>query len=155
MAIQRDPRSFARHLDFDPDRWCPERATNIPKHAMSPFSSGNRKCSGDHLAMAELVFILAAVVPRRRLEHVPRADLSPRIGITLRPKRLPEPWQPAAGQPEPPARDGRPAANSAARQHPATRPGPPPGTQVSYKNGKKRAHSAGISIRVEPVSGFS
>jgi epi-isozizaene 5-monooxygenase len=55
---------------------------------MSPFSAGNRKCPGDHFAMAQLTFILAAVIPSWRLEHVPEADLSSRIGITLRPKRL-------------------------------------------------------------------
>jgi len=88
LAIQRDPRSFERHLEFDPDRWLPERAKAVPKDAMSPFSAGNRKCPANHFSMAQLAIILATVIPKWRFERLPEADESPRLGITLRPKRL-------------------------------------------------------------------
>ncbi|WP_055700420.1 MULTISPECIES: bifunctional albaflavenone monooxygenase/terpene synthase [Streptomyces] len=87
-AMQRDPRSFERHLEFDPDRWNPERAGDVPEFAMMPFSVGNRKCPGDHFSLAELALILGTVAPRWRLEKVAETDTDTRIGITLHPKRL-------------------------------------------------------------------
>lgn len=87
-AIQRDPRSYDRHLDFDPDRWLPERAKDVPKYAMSPFSVGNRKCPSDHFSMAQLSLITATVASRWRLEKASESNDTTRVGITLRPHRL-------------------------------------------------------------------
>ncbi|MFI5568785.1 cytochrome P450 [Streptomyces sp. NPDC051740] len=87
-AIQRDRRSYERHEEFDPDRWLPERAGDVPKYAMSPFSVGNRKCPSDHFSMAELTLITAVVASAYRFDHAPGSDAKPRIGITLRPRRL-------------------------------------------------------------------
>ncbi|MFF8525875.1 bifunctional albaflavenone monooxygenase/terpene synthase [Streptomyces werraensis] len=87
-AIQRDRRSYERNEDFDPDRWLPERSKDVPKYAMSPFSVGNRKCPSDHFSMAELTLITAVVAHAYRFEHAPDSDPRPRIGITLRPRRL-------------------------------------------------------------------
>lgn len=87
-AMQRDPRSFERHLEFDPDRWNPERAGDVPEFAMMPFSVGNRKCPGDHFSLAELAIILATVAPKWHLSPVEETDTDTKIGITLHPKRL-------------------------------------------------------------------
>ncbi|GAA2291181.1 cytochrome P450 [Streptomyces atrovirens] len=87
-AIQRDRRSYERHEEFDPDRWLPGRAGDVPKYAMSPFSVGNRKCPSDHFSMAELTLITAVVASAYRFDHAPGSDGRPRIGITLRPRRL-------------------------------------------------------------------
>ncbi|MGW2231456.1 bifunctional albaflavenone monooxygenase/terpene synthase [Streptomyces formicae] len=87
-AMQRDPRSFERHLEFDPDRWNPERASEVPEFAMMPFSVGNRKCPGDHFSLAELALILGTVIPKWRLTPVGETDTGTKIGITLHPKRL-------------------------------------------------------------------
>ncbi|MFH8608147.1 cytochrome P450 [Streptomyces sp. NPDC018029] len=87
-AMQRDPRSFERHLDFDPDRWNPERAGDVPEFAMMPFGVGNRKCPGDHFSLAELALILGTVAPKWRLEPVEETDARTKVGITLHPKRL-------------------------------------------------------------------
>ncbi|MEV7193417.1 cytochrome P450 [Streptomyces sp. NPDC093510] len=87
-AMQRDPRSFERNLEFDPDRWNPERAGDVPEFAMMPFGVGNRKCPGDHFSLAELALILGTVVPKWRLEPVEETDIRTRVGITLHPKRL-------------------------------------------------------------------
>ncbi|WP_030683328.1 cytochrome P450 [Streptomyces sp. NRRL B-1347] len=87
-AMQRDPRSFERHLEFDPDRWNPERAASVPEFAMMPFSVGNRKCPGDHFSLAELTLILATIVPRWRLAPVARTDPRTKVGITLHPRDL-------------------------------------------------------------------
>ncbi|WP_031027808.1 cytochrome P450 [Streptomyces sp. NRRL WC-3725] len=87
-AIQRDARSYARHLDFDPDRWLPERAKEVPKYAMSPFSVGNRKCPSDHFSMTQLSLITAAISAKYRFEQVSGSDDTTRVGITLRPQNL-------------------------------------------------------------------
>ncbi|MET8685677.1 cytochrome P450 [Streptomyces sp. NPDC004732] len=87
-AMQRDPRSFERNLEFDPDRWNPERARDVPEFAMMPFSVGNRKCPGDHFSLAELALILGTVAPKWRLERVEETDARTQVGITLHPKRL-------------------------------------------------------------------
>ncbi|MET9366840.1 cytochrome P450 [Streptomyces griseoflavus] len=87
-AIQRDRRSYERNEEFDPDRWLPERSKDVPKYAMSPFSVGNRKCPSDHFSMAELTLLTAVIASAFRFAHVPGSDIRPRIGITLRPRRL-------------------------------------------------------------------
>jgi len=87
-AIQRDPKSYSGNLEFDPDRWLPERVKDVPKHAMSPFSTGNRKCPSDHFSMAQLSLITAAVATKYRFEQVAGSDDGTRVGITLRPYKL-------------------------------------------------------------------
>jgi epi-isozizaene 5-monooxygenase len=87
-AIQRDAHSYARHLDFDPDRWLPERAKDVPKYAMSPFSVGNRKCPSDHFSMTQLTLITAAISAKYRFEQVGGSNDTTRVGITLRPHDL-------------------------------------------------------------------
>ncbi|MDN0195655.1 cytochrome P450 [Streptomyces sp. S.PNR 29] len=87
-AIQRDAKSYAHHLEFDPDRWLPERVKDVPKYAMSPFSVGNRKCPSDHFSMAQLTLITAALATKYRFEQVAGSDDATRVGITLRPQRL-------------------------------------------------------------------
>ncbi|MFJ4515555.1 cytochrome P450 [Streptomyces sp. NPDC088816] len=87
-AVQRDRRSYPDNLEFDPDRWLPERAKDVPKYAMSPFGVGNRKCPSDHFSMALLSLFTAAVATRFRFEEVPGSDGTPRVGITLRPQRM-------------------------------------------------------------------
>ncbi|MET9504719.1 cytochrome P450 [Streptomyces sp. NPDC006622] len=87
-AIQRDPRSYERHLEFDPDRWRPERSKDIPKYAMRPFSVGNRKCPSDHFSMALLTLVTAVLADGFRFEQVSDSLDATRVGITLRPQRL-------------------------------------------------------------------
>ncbi|MGQ4345520.1 MULTISPECIES: bifunctional albaflavenone monooxygenase/terpene synthase [unclassified Streptomyces] len=87
-AIQRDPRSYQEHLDFDPDRWLPERSKDIPKYAMRPFSVGNRKCPSDHFSMAQLTLVTATVASRWRFGQVSGSNDATRVGITLRPHGL-------------------------------------------------------------------
>ncbi|MEW2162365.1 cytochrome P450 [Streptomyces sp. NPDC007084] len=87
-AIQRDPRSYQEHLDFDPDRWLPERSKDIPKYAMRPFSVGNRKCPSDHFSMAQLTLVTATVASRWRFSQVSGSNDATRVGITLRPQNL-------------------------------------------------------------------
>ncbi|MCW8381449.1 bifunctional albaflavenone monooxygenase/terpene synthase [Streptomyces justiciae] len=87
-AVQRDPKSYKGSLDFDPDRWLPERVKEVPKYAMSPFSVGNRKCPSDHFSMAQLTLITAALATKYRFEQVAGSNDGTRVGITLRPHKL-------------------------------------------------------------------
>ncbi|MFF7447271.1 MULTISPECIES: cytochrome P450 [unclassified Streptomyces] len=87
-AIQRDAKSYPGNLEFDPDRWLPDRVKEVPKYAMSPFSVGNRKCPSDHFSMAQLTLITAAISARYRFEQVEGSDDGTRVGITLRPHKL-------------------------------------------------------------------
>ncbi|WP_326804041.1 cytochrome P450 [Streptomyces sp. NBC_01788] len=87
-AVQRDRRSYPDNLEFDPDRWLPERAKDLPKYAMSPFGVGNRKCPSDHFSMALLSLFTATVATRFRFEEAPGSDGTPRVGITLRPQKM-------------------------------------------------------------------
>lgn len=87
-AIQRDANSYAGNLDFDPDRWLPDRVKDVPKYAMSPFSVGNRKCPSDHFSMAQLTLITAALSTKYRFEQVSGSNDATRVGITLRPQKL-------------------------------------------------------------------
>ncbi|MDG4856643.1 cytochrome P450 [Streptomyces sp. T-3] len=88
FAMQRDPRSYADALSFDPDRWNPDRSGSIPRYAMIPFSTGNRKCPADDFSMMLLAVIVATLIPKWRFEQAPESDDVTRIGITLRPKQL-------------------------------------------------------------------
>ncbi|NEC91623.1 cytochrome P450 [Streptomyces sp. SID12501] len=87
-AIQRDPRSYERNTEFDPDRWLPERVKDLPKYAMTPFGVGNRKCPSDHFSMAMLTILTAEVARRWRFERVPGSRDAVRVGITLHPDRM-------------------------------------------------------------------
>jgi len=76
---------------FDPDRFSPKRVAarkeaGWPKHAYIPFSTGPRKCIGDHFARMEALIILATVLQQfsPALASGHRVELEP--SVTLRPK---------------------------------------------------------------------
>ncbi|MHC5262501.1 cytochrome P450 [Streptomyces sp. UC4497] len=85
-AMQHDPRSFDDVDVFDPDRWLPERVTDVANVAHQPFGTGNRKCPGDHFSMVELSLILGTLVSRWRFETVPETESTAKLGITIGPK---------------------------------------------------------------------
>lgn len=85
-TTQRDARFFERPDDFDPDRWSPERAPQIPRYAYFPFGGGPRGCIGNTFAMLEATLVLATVVPRFHLSLLPDPPVVPRASVTLRPK---------------------------------------------------------------------
>jgi pentalenene oxygenase len=100
-ALQRDPRSFNEPERFDPDRWLPERAKEIPAGAMVPFGSGSRKCIGDNFAMMETVLSLAEIAARWRLRLVPgtRVRAEPRALVAMGPlPMVTESRQPASAR---------------------------------------------------------
>ena len=86
------PRWFPTRRAFDPDRWLPERAAQVPRHAYFPFGGGPRVCIGNHFAMMEAILILACLARRVHLKNdpvgpplelVPSITLRPRHGVSL------------------------------------------------------------------------
>jgi cytochrome P450 len=84
--VHRDARWFPNPEGFDPERWSPARAKDIPRFAYFPFGGGPRVCIGNHFAMLEATLLLALVVQRFRVELVAgqRLELAP--AVTLRQK---------------------------------------------------------------------
>jgi cytochrome P450 len=83
-ALHHDPALFADPERFDPDRWLPERAGEIPRHAYIPFGDGNRKCIGDVFGMTEVAVALATLAGRWRLRPVPGRPPRPVAGSSYR-----------------------------------------------------------------------
>jgi cytochrome P450 len=88
-SLQREERFFADPESFDPDRWLPERAKEIPRPAFIPFGAGNRQCIGEGFAWTEAIIVLATIVRRWRLTPVPGREVRRVPGATLTPSQLP------------------------------------------------------------------
>lgn len=85
-VVHRDPRFFPDPEAFDPDRWSPERARQLPRYAYFPFGGGPRVCIGNHFAMLEATLLLAVLVQRHHFELLPGQRLSFVPSVTLRQK---------------------------------------------------------------------
>jgi cytochrome P450 len=88
FLIQHRPDLFPDPGRFDPDRWLPDRAAAVPRHATVYFGGGARKCIGDTFATTEATLALATIAARWRLLPAPRTRARPRTGTTLAPKGL-------------------------------------------------------------------
>ncbi|MCK9924938.1 cytochrome P450 [Frankia sp. AgPm24] len=64
---------FADPEHFDPDRWLPARAREIPPGAFTVFGGGSRKCIGDTFGLAEATLTIANIAHRFWLRPVPGA----------------------------------------------------------------------------------
>jgi cytochrome P450 len=82
-ALHRDPEFFPDPERFDPDRWLPERAKALPRHAMLPFSAGKRKCMGDVFAMNMATILLSTLAGRWRLRSTPETKVQSLARMTL------------------------------------------------------------------------
>lgn len=83
-VVHRDPRWFPNPEGFDPDRWAPERAAELPKFAYFPFGGGPRVCIGNHFASMEAALVLATIVQRFRIELLAGQRLELKPAVTLR-----------------------------------------------------------------------
>jgi cytochrome P450 len=84
--VHHDARWYPDPDRFDPERWSPARAKDIPRYAYFPFGGGPRVCIGNHFAMMEATLLLALIVQRFHVELLPgeRLELAP--AVTLRQK---------------------------------------------------------------------
>jgi cytochrome P450 len=88
-AMLRDPAMYPDPLRFDPDRWLPERAKEIPRALFMPFGAGTRKCSGEPLARISMALTLATVAPRFRLRPVAGVEVREVARGTMSPSAMP------------------------------------------------------------------
>jgi cytochrome P450 len=66
-TMHYDPANFPDPERFDPDRWTPERARQLPKGAFVQFGGGIHQCIGNHFALTEIAIVVATVCARYRL----------------------------------------------------------------------------------------
>lgn len=79
---------WADPFDFDPGRFhgdTADRSRSATHYTHLPFGGGPRACIGEHLAMAELVAAVAALVRRYRLVAAP-GEPALEVDLALRPK---------------------------------------------------------------------
>jgi cytochrome P450 len=88
-SLHRDPGLYADPDSFDPDRWLPERAKDIPRPAFIPFGVGNRVCIGEEFAWMEAIIVLATIASKWRMRPVPGVNVGMRAVLVLRPSELP------------------------------------------------------------------
>ncbi|WIX90934.1 cytochrome P450 [Amycolatopsis sp. DG1A-15b] len=88
-TLHRDPRWFPDPDRFDPDRWAPGRAAELPKGAYIPFGAGARLCPGHVFAPTEIGIVAATIGARWRLVPVPGKKVDAQIKATMQPNRLP------------------------------------------------------------------
>jgi cytochrome P450 len=87
--MHHDARWFPDPLRFDPDRWLPENAQQIPRGAYIPFAAGSYQCIGKIFAINELTMVTAVLCSRWRLELVPGTDVREVASALIRPSELP------------------------------------------------------------------
>ena len=67
---QRSDEHFREALAFRPERWLGDPPPERHRHAYVPFGAGARKCVGLHFAMMEVVFAVASITRRWRIDVV-------------------------------------------------------------------------------------
>jgi cytochrome P450 len=83
--VQRDARYFPDPERFEPERFAPGRADEIPPYAYLVFGAGPRTCIGNALAITEQVLVAATVLQRYRLA-LDQDPPEPEMEVVLRPK---------------------------------------------------------------------
>lgn len=80
-AMHRDPALWDDPLEFDPDRFSPERSEGRSRWQYLPFGGGPRSCIGDHFAMLEATLALATIVRRVDIRSLDR-DFATEVPFT-------------------------------------------------------------------------
>ncbi len=82
----RHPDFWERPLEFDPDRWTPEREAAQHPYAYHPFAVGQRVCIGNNFSLLESHILLALLArkfaPRLKPGFVPRWSMSGTLGTS-------------------------------------------------------------------------
>ena len=84
-TLQRHRKLWKNAEAFDPDRWTPERADEIPKDAYIPFGLGPRICVGAAFASVEASLILARLLRRYDIRIEGSKPVRPVARLTTRP----------------------------------------------------------------------
>lgn len=84
--VHRHPDHWADPEAFSPERFIAERRKERHRYAYVPFGAGPHLCIGKHFALLEAHLLLAAIVGRYELRHVPGHRVVNHATITLRPR---------------------------------------------------------------------
>lgn len=84
-VLHRHPSHFDRPNTFDPDRWAKGQPAPMP-FTYLPFSSGQRGCTGKHLARLECKIMVASLLYHYRLECHPDQNYEVTTTLSTRPK---------------------------------------------------------------------
>lgn len=85
-GMHRRPDLFTDPHRFDPDRFLPERETELPRGAYLPFADGPRVCIGNHFALIEGQLVLAHLAQHVRFSALPGPLVEPQATTTLSPQ---------------------------------------------------------------------
>jgi cytochrome P450 len=83
-VLQRHPAFWEHPERFDPERLTPARAAGRPRFTYFPFGGGPRRCIGRHLAMLEMLTVLAMMAQAYEFHLVPGHPVEPEARMTLR-----------------------------------------------------------------------
>jgi cytochrome P450 len=83
--LHRHRRYWDKPDHFVPERFLPENAGSLVRHAYLPFSTGPRICAGAAFGLTEAVLCLATLAQSVRLRLAPDAVVEPVCRLTLRP----------------------------------------------------------------------
>ncbi len=86
-ALHRNIRHYEDAGGFIPERWTPEFERALPRYAYLPFGGGPRVCIGLHLAMLEIVVVMATLMHHFEIEVDALEPMPPLVAsITIRPR---------------------------------------------------------------------
>ncbi|MFC4359708.1 cytochrome P450 [Halobium salinum] len=84
-VVHRSERWYDDPLEFDPDRWLPERRSERPQFAYFPFGGGPRHCIGRQFSLLEAKLIMGTVGQRYSLEYARDEPFELRGSLTMHP----------------------------------------------------------------------
>ncbi|MBL9014293.1 MAG: cytochrome P450 [Myxococcales bacterium] len=85
-GVHRRAELFAEPNRFNPDRFAPEVARQLPRGALVPFGDGPRVCICNHFAMMEGQILLASLAQRVELQPLSSTPIEAEALVTIRPK---------------------------------------------------------------------
>src|SRR6476620_9123220 len=88
--LHRDKAAWGEDAEiFDPDRFSPVRAAEIPANAWKPFGNGQRSCIGRGFALQEAMLFLAKLLQRFEVTAAdPGYELQIKHTLTMKPEGL-------------------------------------------------------------------
>jgi cytochrome P450 len=84
-VVHRSERWYDDPLEFDPDRWRPERRSERPQYAYFPFGGGPRHCIGRQFSLLEAKLIVGTVGQEYSLSYARDEPFELRGSLTMHP----------------------------------------------------------------------
>jgi len=84
-VVHRSPKVWDRPLEFEPERFSPERMEGKHRFAFFPFGAGPRQCIGMGVATIEAQLFLASFLGTFRFELEPGQNVRPLPRVSLKP----------------------------------------------------------------------